>query len=503
MEQKKLLKIMYDQTQYTPVYYLDCCGLWLNEEGYKNMEKISGYAPDTWLTYTQNIPHSFFFGAYDEKALEEEAKTGLRNFTDPIFLKSFEHALQKGYEQVVSLKEVYMTTYIGREVECVKEAALDTARYLEDIRKVGTFLLSYYFLTQPQRFSLFESELQKGGLTKDLEMLATHGRYLTYISRIRKTLVDYVGNIASSDPSEERKKVMDIVNQFGFLNWSLLGGELIDEAYVEKEIAKFRDNPAELKREKATLNELEHTISVRNSILKETDSYSHKVADIMGHSSVLRFDLQTLILCIFKYADNLIREVRDLHGILEKDMSSHEYDEILDLLKTGKKVPENILFERQKGYLRIYHRDVTETYTGNEAHEKIQDLLVSRENEIKKSTELTGTVASWPDKDTEIIQGRAFVLTTAFGADDVIRDMKSGDILVATQTHPNLVPKMKEALAIVTDEGGITCHAAIVSRELKKPCIIGTRLATKIFKTGDFIELNFKKGKIRKLIRLP
>jgi len=58
---------------------------------------------------------------------------------------------------------------------------------------------------------------------------------------------------------------------------------------------------------------------------------------------------------------------------------------------------------------------------------------------------------------------------------------------------------MIRAAAFVTDEGGITCHAAIVAREMKKPCVIGTRIATKVFKEGDWVEVNADKGMVRKL----
>ena len=56
------------------------------------------------------------------------------------------------------------------------------------------------------------------------------------------------------------------------------------------------------------------------------------------------------------------------------------------------------------------------------------------------------------------------------------------------------MPRMKLAAAIVTDDGGITCHAAIVARELKKPCIIGTKYATEIFKDGDMVEVDAERG---------
>lgn len=77
--------------------------------------------------------------------------------------------------------------------------------------------------------------------------------------------------------------------------------------------------------------------------------------------------------------------------------------------------------------------------------------------------------------------------------------MQIGDILVSIATTPDIVPAMKKAAAIVTEQGGITSHAAIVSRELGVPCIIGTKIATKIFKDGDMVEVDANKGIVRKI----
>ncbi len=77
--------------------------------------------------------------------------------------------------------------------------------------------------------------------------------------------------------------------------------------------------------------------------------------------------------------------------------------------------------------------------------------------------------------------------------------MQMGDILVASMTTPEMMPLLKLASAFVTNEGGITCHAAIVSRELKKPCIIGTKIATKVLKDGDMVEVDANMGVVRKL----
>lgn len=77
--------------------------------------------------------------------------------------------------------------------------------------------------------------------------------------------------------------------------------------------------------------------------------------------------------------------------------------------------------------------------------------------------------------------------------------VKAGDIIITSMTNPHMIPIMKKAAAFVTNEGGITCHAAILSRELKKPCVIGTRVATKVFKDGDMVEVDAEKGIVKKL----
>lgn len=76
--------------------------------------------------------------------------------------------------------------------------------------------------------------------------------------------------------------------------------------------------------------------------------------------------------------------------------------------------------------------------------------------------------------------------------------MQPGDILVAPNTRPEYMPVMRKAAAIVTEEGGITCHAAIVSRELKIPCIVGVQSATSVLHDGDRVEVDAVSGVVRK-----
>ena len=68
--------------------------------------------------------------------------------------------------------------------------------------------------------------------------------------------------------------------------------------------------------------------------------------------------------------------------------------------------------------------------------------------------------------------------------------VRIGDILVTSMTRPEFLPVMRRAAAFVTDEGGLTCHAAIVARELGKPCVIGTQVATSLLKNNSRVEVD-------------
>lgn len=74
---------------------------------------------------------------------------------------------------------------------------------------------------------------------------------------------------------------------------------------------------------------------------------------------------------------------------------------------------------------------------------------------------------------------------------------KKGDILVTGMTRPEFSTYYKKAAAIVTDSGGVLSHAAIVAREMKKPCIIGTKIATNILRSGDLVEVDANKSIVK------
>lgn len=124
--------------------------------------------------------------------------------------------------------------------------------------------------------------------------------------------------------------------------------------------------------------------------------------------------------------------------------------------------------------------------TGKQAEEFVNQALPKEDfGDIK---EIKGSTACL---------GKAIGRVSIINIPEEMEKMEEGNILVATATIPQIVPAMKKAGAIITDIGGITSHAAIVSREMKKPCIIGTKIATKVLKDGDEVEVDANKGVVK------
>ena len=192
-----------------------------------------------------------------------------------------------------------------------------------------------------------------------------------------------------------------------------------------------------------------------------------------------------------EYWRSISRQLLEKRKILEKYNGAITFKEIEEMLKTPSYIPDKKELEKRlKGY--IYFKD--RVYTGMALSEFFQKqcFFYQEEKGDKNISELKGNVASSHNK---IIQGKAQIILHK----DQVHLFKSGNILITIMTTPLFLPAMKKASAIITNEGGLTCHAAITARELGIPCIIGTKIATKIFKDNDLIEVDAEKGIIRKI----
>lgn len=142
---------------------------------------------------------------------------------------------------------------------------------------------------------------------------------------------------------------------------------------------------------------------------------------------------------------------------------------------------------RKKSYGAIGNDKGIKILTGKLLQDKFK---IYTEEEISNIQEIKGMIAY-----KGIVQGKAKIILDK----KELLHVQDGDILISNETTPEFIVAIKKASAIVTNLGGITSHAAIVAREMNKPCITGTKIATKIFKDGDMVEVDANTGIVRKI----
>lgn len=169
----------------------------------------------------------------------------------------------------------------------------------------------------------------------------------------------------------------------------------------------------------------------------------------------------------------------------EKEFMALSALELLGVL-AGKKPNRLVLKQRRQRALYWYPKEGEQIWTGEELKNFSNDWI----SDIGDLKELRGVSAC---------AGKATGTARVIMITQDLRDFKKGEIMVANQTTPEFMSYMKKAAAIVTEQGGLTAHAAIFSREFNIPCVIGTGAATKWIKTGDKIEVDAEKGIVRKI----
>ncbi|MDO8639625.1 MAG: phosphoenolpyruvate synthase, partial [bacterium] len=194
---------------------------------------------------------------------------------------------------------------------------------------------------------------------------------------------------------------------------------------------------------------------------------------------------------LFKKSGRTNKEIR----ISKKEGSRQKITDkqIIELARLGRDLEKHYYFpqdiewavEKNKIYI-VQTRAITTVESGK--------LKVEKEKNSQLSTLNLQLLLKGDPASPGIASGHVRVIHSAKEIGKVL----SGEVLVAPQTNPDFVPAMKKAVAIVTDKGGRTSHAAIVSRELGIPAVVGTENATKILKTGQVVTVNGLKGEIYK-----
>lgn len=218
------------------------------------------------------------------------------------------------------------------------------------------------------------------------------------------------------------------------------------------------------------------------------DTYAQtlfKLAGTFVWAKPRRKDYQS---CLYFYInEHYLAEIAKRVNATKEQLMSITFDDIESALrdkrindsaKAAEILQEHILVPRDTGF---------DLYYGERAREINQmirnpHVVTDTADSLKGMTGYKGYA-----------QGRVVIINTPAE----MNKLQEGDILVSVATTPSIVPAMRKAAAFVTDEGGLTCHAAIVAREMKKPCVIGTKIATQVLKDGDMVEVDADEGIVR------
>lgn len=347
----------------------------------------------------------------------------------------------------------------------------------------GTLVLDS--VLRKQIILAFESEL---GISDNKEQDLLMSKLI--IPKKKSFFVEETENLLKVALKLQKEKSADIRNDIqNYLKnfaWmtsiAYLGKSQTKEDVMKKINNLIKENP------ESRLKEVER-------IKKETlESYQEAMEQIKTSSRLVELIdlsrefiyLQTYRIDIFFlahfYIYPLLNAIAERFGLEVNELVYLTGDEIVGLLEGGKGVDKKEIKSRISNYALIEETGKFTLLSGSQVRRVTQRII--------EETVVKGTVAN---------RGRATGEAKLIYEVEDIPKVNKGDIIVSPMTHPKLVPAIIRSSGIITDFGGILCHAAIVSREFGIPCIVGTKTATKVFKDGDLIELNAYEGSARKL----
>jgi phosphohistidine swiveling domain-containing protein len=289
------------------------------------------------------------------------------------------------------------------------------------------------------------------------------------------------------ESAKVKKMIQKIHDKYLWVSFGYIGPAMSKEDFVS-EIKHYIENSQLEKELDETKNEDETTKKKQIELEKKFhfDRYGRRLFDLARTFMWQKeFRKQVLYHSFFALMP-MRKEMAKRAGLSLKQFSYLLPDELGKVMDGG--FDANTANMRMK--LIVYMPVGKELIVGENAEEFVRKKLKEKKEKIK-AKQLSGQ----PAFSAPAVKGIVRIILNAHD----MKKLKAGDILVSPATSPVMVPAMKIAGAIVTDQGGLTCHAAIVSRELRKACVIGTKIATKTLKDGDMVEVDSMSGIIRKI----
>ncbi|MBI2103097.1 hypothetical protein HYT55_04610 [Candidatus Woesearchaeota archaeon] len=280
----------------------------------------------------------------------------------------------------------------------------------------------------------------------------------------------------------ETKCIKKHQQEYFWLQNSYAETKVLSEEYFSKKAKGIKRN---IKMEVA--NKLKKTSDLKTEIIRkfslsnETVEIARVISDIISWQD----ERKKYIFINLHYKDLLLREIAQRFKYSYKDLLNAGYTEIIGIFERGEIGKD--LVKREEGF----GVHLTPEYKYLSQHDAFHHWeSFAYEMTLQEIDHFDGVVASKGKK--LLLQGEVKKVINPLKE----KSFHKGNILVASMTSPEYVFLMEKAAAIITDNRGLTCHAAIVSREFEIPCIVGTKIATQVLKDGDLVEIDTTKGTI-------
>ncbi|MDD4900874.1 MAG: PEP-utilizing enzyme [Patescibacteria group bacterium] len=267
--------------------------------------------------------------------------------------------------------------------------------------------------------------------------------------------------------------------------------KILSADYFKSQI-KFSGKKARQAKIKKILSYAEEVKRKKALVIKKY----HLPKEIIRQASAMTFSIwwqdhrKRIILWSNSITDEINKKLSHRFKISEDELMHYTAEEWVKLGEKNIIVAKKIIKERKKYAVFEFLEDNFKLYYGKRAR-KIINKWLPKEKKLNKNEFLRGIVVSAGQAGK--IRGRVRVLYSPRFANK----MKAGNILVAPMTSPDFIVAMRQAKAIVTDVGGLMSHAAVVSRELGIPCIVNTKIATKVLHDGDLVEVDAERGIVK------
>ncbi len=341
-------------------------------------------------------------------------------------------------------------------------------------------IISYFRSTQVEPNYYLIEELKKNISDGKATILMTP----TELDLANKEVLDWL-KVVNSSYSE--KKLLNHTKKYPWIVASHYNINDVVETLTQRyKFDKKYPQTYDFKTEKVRIKKKQQLI-FKNNKNKENLSY------LLQKLAIYRMKIKSCWAGIDFYRIKLIKEIAKRSKESVSDINKYYLIKDVENLLNGIPLTSTEKQKRKKCFVGLWKNGKI-IYASGEKAEKLAKKELQSLYTIKKTNQLKGSIAN-PGK----VKGIARILPTndIKKTRELRKNFQKGQILFTGMTQPNIMDIASKSGGIVTDEGGMLSHAAIISREFKIPCIVGTHFGTQIFKDGDLVEVDANKGVVK------